>query len=281
MSSFWECDRLFFEDLPTVRDLIWSADWDILSREVSNYYKSDGTDDEAVKARAALEEMMNLETRPPSDEWLFLPMEYYQVSGAPEAIDRYIDAALIRRRDFKVIEEMSSREKLLYTARDCRKSLKREAKRYGKKYPNLYGWASRSWAKTLSVRVWMQGDFSRKERYQVLGSIVREMMSLGDTWEQVREMRQMLKEDSKKNKKAREVMRVKVHPLELLVRNFGLESSTDDYESEYYERLKDTALVFNHNASVDLHRRVVGLLECAKRAERDGKQPRSSPAYRW
>ena len=281
MKSFWECDRLFFEDLPTVRDLIWNADWDILSREVSSLYVSDGTDDEAVEARAALEEMMELEVREPSEKLVFLPCEYYSVGGSPETIDRRIDAALVKRRDFKVIEKLSAREKMLFSARECRELQKRETKRLGDGYPDLYSWSLTPWEKTLSFRVWMHGDYSRKERYQALASIVREMLSFGICADRVREEQRLVKKRIKRDAKDVKKGRVKANPMELLLRNYGLESSTDDYEAAYKARLEDTVLVLNHNVSVDLHGRIADLAKRMKRAEKHNFAPQKHSLEWW
>ena len=268
MKSYWNCDRLFFEDLPTVRDLIWNADWSMLSREVSRSYECDGVDGEAAAIRSSLEEMMDLMVHEPSAKWVFLPFEYYSVGTSPESIERRIDSALVRRADFKAIEKLSRHEELQFTADGCRKQTKRELKRLDGDYPDLHSWSLTAWEKTLSYRVWMQGDYSRKERYQALAAIVEEMLLFGGAYEDARKEQRMVEKRLKREVKLVKKGEVKTNPVELLLRNYGLESSTDDYESEYRSRLEDTVLVLNHNVSVDLHRRIANLANCMKRAEK-------------
>ena len=179
------------------------------------------------------------------------------------------------------MEELSSREELLFSAKDCRKYLKRETERLGNKYPDLYAWSLTSWAKILSFRVWMQGEYSRKERYQALASIVQEMLFFGNTWEEVHREQRLAKKRLKRDSKSLKKNRVKANPVELLLRNYGLESSTDDYQSEYESRLQDTALVLNHNVSVDLHRRVADFAKRMRRAEKYSEGPERFSFERW
>lgn len=265
MSSFWDCDRLFFEDLPTVRDLIWNADWDILVKEV---VAIEGEwREEAI--RGALGDMMKLEAREPSPKWVFMPLDYYSTDSADEGlIQWHIDAALLRQRDLPAIDELSGREKPQCDIGGCRKAMARDSKRLGEKYPDLYSWELEPWEKVLSFRAWMHGGYSRKERYQVIACIVSEMMRFGDTRDEAREEQRTMKRRLKRSSKALETGKAKSNPIELLMRDYGLESSTDDYDDEFNQRVEDAVTVMNYNAGVDLHRRVSDLVKRARRAEK-------------
>ena len=267
MGSFWDCDRLFFEDLPTVRDLIFHADSDILAREISKMEMTDPSEDEVAAAGEMLKEILATDVREPSQKWIFLPFEYYS-ADEPGFILRDLDAALVRRRDFKVIKELAERESFCYSVGECRKATGREVKRLGNKYPNLYSWTLTSWKKTLSYRVWMQGEYSRKERYQILAAIVRDMTFFGVTWKEARRNQHAVKNGLVHDAKSVKKGKTRTNPIELLIRDYGLESSTDDYESEYNDRMNGVISMLNHNAAVDLHRRVAGLARREKRAKK-------------
>ena len=267
MNSFWECDRLFFEDLPTVRSLISHADLGILAREIAKMDRADPGEGEVAVARETLEEILAIDVRQPSQKWVFLPFDYYSAEG-PGCIKRDLDAALVRRRDFEMMKELADRESFCYSVEECRKAARREVKRLGNKYPNLYSWTLTSWKKTLSYRVWMQGEYSRKERYQILASIVRDMTFFGTTWEEARGNQHAVSEGLVRDVKSAEKGKVRTNPIELLIRDYGLESSTDDYESEYDNRMNGVVSMLNHNAAIDLHRRVAGLVRREKRAEK-------------
>lgn len=267
MGSFWECDRLFFEDLPTVRNLISHADLGILAREITETDTIEPSQDEVTAAGDMLEEIMTIDVREPSQKWVFLPFEYYSI-GEPGYIKRDLDAALLRRRDFEVMKELAGRESFCYSVRECREMASREVERLGNRYPNLYSWTLTPWKKTLSYRVWMQGEYSRKERYQILACIVRDMTFFGSTWEEARRNQHAAGNGLVREAKSTKKGKVRTNPIELLLRDYGLESSTDDYESEYDSRMNGVISMLNHNAAIDLHRRVAGLARCEKRAKK-------------
>ena len=254
MELLEDCNCFALEDLPTVQHLIRSADRDLLAYEVSGLSDFDGTLIEGFAAHAALDEMMLLETRKPSKKWVFLPYEYYALGNMRGTIDRRIDAALVRRQDFEVIELLSSQEEFFFSAEDCRKCLQRENERFGVRYPDLHAWTLRPWEKTLSFRVSMRGGYCRKERYQMLAAIVCDMLAFGRTACEARAKQKIVKARIRQRPKLAREKRGKSNWTEGPAETFDR-----DYEGAYRQRLQDTALVLNHNVAVDLHRRVADL----------------------
>ena len=263
--SLWNAPAIELEDIPTLGRLLEVADKDLLLREVVDIATAgarhcgatgavDLKDLRASYARA-LKRMRKVKAVPASDAQsgiVLFPQYVYRVLPDCGIIAPRLAAAAIRVNDF---------------ARTCDEL--REGSSVGP-HPlaavagETFHWTP--WEEVLGYRVWMAGDFSRRERYRVLADVVWSMTLFGMGQSEHDEAAKA--DQAEIDEAAEEVFGGLAHdwsdyPSTHFCRptahDLGLEPTTDDYDTEYEAHFRAQAAVLKSQADRDLAGRIYHL----------------------
>ena len=280
MGSFWNCEKLRFEDLPTVAGLLFEADEDRLTSEILDMLFTCGepfdTPDAKRKRkeiRKAFKQMRLCSIAPRSGKWVFMPLEVYDYDRLDGKFYWSTEAALLKRKDLYDLADIAQRAEASAVGFDARGTAHHvKLAEPQDDLPHLHDWGLRSWEKVLSYRVWMHGGYSRKERYRTLASVFLVMMECGYDAKEVKDEQRLIKKEMKRSKKLRKKDSTEHAPIELISRKYGLEANTDNYKEEFENRANETLCMLNNNARIDLARRAADLVDRMGRAEEEGRK---------
>lgn len=260
--SLWNASEIEVEDIPTLGQLLEVADGDMLLREVVDVATAGarlsgttgGIDLKGLRASYAralkrIRKVVPVAAPDTQRETVLFPQRVYPIRPDRGIIAPRLAAAAIRVDDF---------------ARTCNEL--REGVPAGP-HPLVavagepFQWAS--WEEVLGYRVWLAGDFSRRERYRVLADAVRSMTFFG--MEQS-EHDGAAKADEAEIDEAREEVfgglaydwsdYPSTHFCRSTAYDLGLEPTTDDYNAEYEAHFRAQAAVLKAQADRDLADRI-------------------------
>lgn len=267
----WDSPAIELEDVPTLQELLVVADDGLLLRELvdlqTTYPRLCGVKDrrdinEMKELYAhALARMRGLESLGASDgrgPIVVFPQYTYKVLFDCGAIVPRLGASAIRLEEFDSTCEMlrSGRAKL--------------PDYFVCAVGEILHWTP--WRVAMGHRVWMAGDFSRRERYRVLADAVRALTLFGGDPES-QEMA-VAADIDEVDEESDELFGGLAHnwteyPTSHFCRpdahSLGLEASTDDYDTEYAAHLRSQAYVLKDRADKDLADRIEHLACLLKR----------------
>lgn len=273
MHTCWECTGFKFADLPSVQDLLIEVDESLFVAAVlerQNKLSMAGIESSAKHAtkakehiQNALQEMRVMRTRKRSASWLLLADEAFETDCSSGQISRSVQVSLVTMREYDRAENVLDLVKKAHTVDDLEyiRTCSVEDNIKMRDYPDTYSFEFTSWKKTLAFRVWLGGTFSRKERYEIMADIFCEMTFLGYSFEKVRSRQKKALASIKQAASDTKAGSLRTYPIELFFKRYGLEATTDDYESEHYDLQRSRVEVLNHNARLDLYERWVTLVQ--------------------
>lgn len=284
-TCLWDVDAIEFADLPTVGELVRAADAETLASIVVD---EPGCEDAGrslvdedrrracARALEALRAMAALDAKPSKKRCLF-PVRMFGADLETGTLVQEVRCALVRRADFgRAAAALMDMHPV--ASRGEWGALYREAHRSAGACDVVRGddrFACvrdvEPWRTLLGSRIWLAGDFTRKERYQALAGAVCAALRFAESAEQsdrfVRALRKHAGGSPAKRWRAAEDRRAggrRGVPVGVLFKrvgwgDYGLAAPADDFEDEYDEGLMDLALSLNHNARIDLYRRIARL----------------------
>lgn len=284
-TCIWDVDAIEFADLPTVGELVRAADAETLASIVVDELGSEdagrslaGEDRQRVCARVleALRAMAALDAKPSKKRCLF-PVRMFGADFETGALVQEVRCALVRRADFgraaaalMDLNPVASRGEWGALQREARRSAGEcDGARDGDRFACVRD--IESWRTLLGSRIWLAGDLTRKERYQALADAVCAALRFAKSAEQsdrfVRALGKHAGRSSAKRRRVTEDRHTGARggvPVGILLKrvgwgDYGLAGPIDDFEDEYDEGLMDLALSLNHNARIDLYRRIARL----------------------
>ncbi len=258
----WDETDVRLRDIPSLGKLLELADKDLLLREVVDVAtdasrlcgNADEVDLEGLRAlyARALKRMRKVKPVSAADaqeEAVLFPQYTYQVFPDQGIIAPRLRAAAIRMGDFAA------------TCKELRDGSLAGPQPLVGVAGEAFQWAP--WEEVLGYRVWLAGDFSRRERYRVLADIVWFMTLFGT--DPAAHDEAAATDQAEVDKATDEVFGGLArdwgdypitHFCRPSARDLGLEASTDDYESEYEARLRAQAAVLKAIADKDLANRI-------------------------
>lgn len=169
MEGIWDKEAIGWEDLPTVSDLLRAADKKLLAREVVEAYPpalgrlgKKRLKRARAEIRRTLKEMRGIEPVK-SGTWVLLPKHACNVTGDVVPKGYSVAACALTRENLEALAQRGS-------AAECKRG-----ELAG------YSYLHARWADALGYRVWLGGEWSRRERYLFLADILREMTFWGMT----------------------------------------------------------------------------------------------------
>lgn len=173
----WDCGRMAFEELPTVRDLLREADRMLVAEYVA--YRASGaafavragvaggvTDAVAKAAADAVDEMRTIGPRPSPSASIVLPCRCFYVEGLTGSIGCQIRAL---RASVSPTRRSGGGEWSAGVDGASDRPLVVEPYR------------AADWGDVLAYRAWLEAGMSRKERYLFLADLVATMTTFGWT----------------------------------------------------------------------------------------------------
>ncbi len=274
--TIWDSPAIELGDVPTLRELLTVADDELLLSELVDLQttylqpcgvkgKRDVNEMKDFYARA-LARMRGLESLDASDgrgPIVVFPQYAYKVLFDCGAIVPRLGASAIRLQEFES------------TCAMLRSGRTRLPDYYACAVGEILHWTP--WRVAMGHRVWMAGDFSRRERYRVLADAVLALTLFGGDPES-----QEMAVDAdigEVDEESEELFGGLAHswteyPTTHFCRpdaySLGLEGSTNDYYAEYAAHLRSQAYVLKDRADKDLADRIEHLACLLKR----GYEPR-------
>lgn len=260
-SSFWECDRVKFKQLPTLQEALRACDSDVLvrvlldDRAAAPDAERGGPGRKAARKRlgAALKTMRSLpvDTKANRNRILF-PEESFVLRGASMLVEHRVGVVLLAREDFPAV-------------RRARTALDGDAVEAKLPQRDL---ALRPWDQMLADKVWLAGPWCLRERYAALASAFWEMTYFG--FEYDRACARMMEERARRVVGGRDAGR---KPQGLVFKGatvsdvaaaralaWGL-AEPDRIEAAYRDRLAKRVAALNEAARRELCDRVLDLEE--------------------
>lgn len=295
LRTLWDVNAIAFKDIPTVQDLIRAADEKVLAACVVDRVAADwgasvragkgaGSSDREAgmhaekklrrarkRVRAVLREMARIDVKR-SKVWCLFPERAFGADPETGDLSCELRCALVRRSDFSYAACELAGSRPAESREAWRESLgdRRDAGRFRAmgRSPHTAtlptcGCGFATWRKLLGYRVWLGGDFTRKERYLALADVVCEALRYGltesDATRAVKAERRDIAHARAESERDR-----RAYPGEVVVArcgqgDFGLAAPEDDFEEEYAFGMMDLACSLNHNEHLDLCRRVAQL----------------------
>lgn len=239
MDRIWDVDGIEWGDIPTVHDLLSLADEKILAREfvaarVEEYEEADPEPNKKSikharkRVRKFIEELRALEPSSDADLILF-----------PERVCASLDGSWGRRCKIKCTA--FERAKLSELA---------ELSMQDDRFSRLAAGVSileQSWAEILGYKVWLGGDWCRRERYLFLADVLSELSFFGLVQEEHdRAVEAQIRELEESSRSLNNPEGYIAYPAAVCfgARGFasseiyGLESSSDDYAEAYEDALR-------------------------------------------
>lgn len=261
--SIWATSAIEFKDLPTLRDLFRVADKDLLANAIFEVHVLPEFGEKVSKRerKTALRRLkktlhsMGKTKVKASKKWCLFPeyifrSDWEQERIRFECIKSELHVSLIRRKDFgKAEAELACQSDAIGNEEECAR-----VKRYSFLFTKR--------KKVLGYRVWLRGLESRKERYLFLARAFWDMTFFG---------LDQKKSDKRIRKEARIIDKAskctKAYPLEVVsmhigcpdAGSLGLEKSTDDYEEEYEQSMRNLIQTLNQTSRDGLLRSIVDL----------------------
>lgn len=263
----WDENNVRLGDIPSLGRLLKLADKDLLLREVvdvatdgarlcGNVGEVDLEGFRAVYARA-LKRMRRVEPVSAPDtqrEVVLFPQYVYQVFSDQGIIAPRLRAAAIRIDNFAA------------TCKELRDGLTVGPQPFVGVAGEAFHWAP--WKEVLGYRVWLAGDFSRRERYRALADAVWFMTLFGmdpAAHDEASAMDQAEVDEATDEVFGSLTREWGDYPIthfcKASARDLGLEASTDNYESEYEARFRTQAAILKAVADKDLADRVEHLAQ--------------------
>lgn len=270
---FWNTSSARYEDIPTLGLLLRLVDPDLLLREIVDVATAPprifggaakGDDRElrasyadALKRMRAIEPVSSVDA---GEQIVLFPRYTYMSNPDRGVVMPHVDAAAIRVDDFAAACEALRAE--------CPAGSGGVGSP-GRAVGEAFHWAP--WQEVLGYRVWLAGDFSRRERYRALADVVRFMTFLGMDPGKHDEAAEA--DQSEIDEAYDEVFGdLELHWTEYPSTHFcrpdaaslGLEASTDDYDAEYEARFDEQVRVLMDRADRDLADRIEHLSRVLK-----------------
>ena len=279
--TIWDVDDIAFDDVPTVQDVLRAADARLLSRLVVDRIARDRWGESACadrdmralrrRVRKAVGEMASVDPKR-SKKWCVFPLRAFGADADTGVLSQEMACVLVRRTDLggailalDAVQPVASRGEWRDVRRDSRRSRP--------KGPDTYSLALTRWRALFGYRMWMGGDFTRKERYEALADFVREAMRAGcsekDSDRFIKRERSRLRtaigESEREGTSGRRGAPVEVVLARYGLGDYGLGTPEDALEAEQAQGAVDLACALNHNEYIDLMRRMASLARMVNR----------------
>ncbi len=244
----WDVDRIVFEDLPTLEDVLKTADAKLLAKEFSALRaRSEKRDKKTRKedkkfVKHALKAARKTHCKPSDADVLFI--DYYVDSIPTETSKLSICtvASLISRKDLKTARKNLETGEL--TASYC--------------------YTYEPLEKIFGYRVWLGGDFNRCDYYRFLASVLNEISVLGlDPGKRYKRLKRFQDQLSEVENATIESIPLPIAFLEPGSKSasstYGIEPLSEDYKTERKKARVNLERKLDHYLEIDLLERMAAL----------------------
>ena len=280
--TIWDVDDIAFEDIPTVQDVLCAADGKLLEKLIIDRFAQLRPDGAALskrekrvarkRVRKALHDITTLKAKR-SKKMCVFPLRVFGADADTGVLSQEMSCALVRRTDLggsilalETMQPVASRA-------EWRRLRDERDERVKRKGPELYSFALTPWRKLLGYRLWMGGDFTRRERYDALVDFFFEATWHGFSEKEVAkrikkeraDLLEAIAESERDVESGAQSVPFEVLLAQLGLGDYGLETPEDELEAEQARGAVDLACALNHNEYVDLMRRMASLARMVNR----------------